>query len=108
MESMTFYLDDISDSEYDEYIYELLMLLDMLCTNNDRVAIDFVKKELNLKPHILLKLATNRNIHMLYRIAGHHLFMTTFVCAMEDSTSLIINHFDDMCFKATELKDPEI
>ena len=96
MENMLFYLDNIVDTDYIEYIYELLMLIEMLCKNKDKNAIDFVQTQLKFTPKILLKLATCSNIHILYRIAGHHLFMSTCVIAVQGRTSFIQNRFRDM------------
>ena len=104
---MYFFFDTIHDSEYVEYVYELLMLLDMLCKNKDFDAIHFVKDNLNFTPEVLLKIATSANIHILYRIASHHLFIVTWVWSDPERTSFIRNRYRDMCFKVDEIKDPE-
>ena len=108
MENLVFFFDAMGHNEYCEYIYELLMLIEMLCKNEDHSAIKYVKKELNFKPQILVKIATSRTIHILYRKAGHRLFMTTCVCPMQGRCSFMRHRFADMCFKTSEIKDPEI
>ena len=57
--NMYIFFSELQDQRYIDYIYHLLELIRVLCTNNPKDFSKYVKNDLNFEAGIIMKLATS-------------------------------------------------